>query len=487
MNSKVIEEVRKTQLLKKDMHIVLGLSGGPDSVCLFDILMRISREMNITLYPVHINHKIRRYDAETDQQYVESLCKSAGVECESIVFDCKKMAKDLGMTTEEAGRKMRYDTFRKVARDIEKSGIEKKNIFIATAHNADDQGETILMRLIRGTGIDGIVGIEKIRNDESGYQVIRPLHGIYKKDILEYCNEMNLHPCVDKTNETLDYARNKIRLELIPYLEKYNPNIKVALYRLSESASDCVEILEEDTNRSFADNLYYKSEFEIIFKEHISKLSKGIFQRVIKKGLWEIGLIKDVTSIHYKSIWDLVKKGNPSGWVDLPQRYRGEIQYGRLRLYCLDKEDDGENLSLLVRIIDNESYKSNIKYNDGKFKHFNIKTENVDSHTIAKGIFDYDIIAEEYGFNPEKNIVLRSRSKGDFISIGKGRKKIQNLLVDEKVPRTKRDMMKMVAIGREILMIPYENKKGKICRYSNKFRINDMTKKLLIIEIVSKT
>ena len=161
----LVEKVRRTveehKLISKGQHIVVGLSGGPDSVCLFHILMRLRKEYDLTIHPVHINHKFRPGAAERDQAYVEELCRKNGLECRTFVVDCNVMADELHMTSEEAGRKARYDAFYQVANEV---GMHE-DVKIAVAQNANDQAETILFRLLRGTGTDGLAGIAYERKE----------------------------------------------------------------------------------------------------------------------------------------------------------------------------------------------------------------------------------------------------------------------------------------------------------------------------------
>ena len=225
---KVQETIASHNLIKSDEHIVLGLSGGPDSVCLFHILLRLRQTLGIRLHPVHVNHGLRPGAAERDQNYVEEFCREHGVSCKVIAADCRELAGAWHMTSEEAGRKLRYDAFYDEARQIaEKLAAEhggspddfSEHIRIAVAHNADDQAETILFRVLRGTGTDGLAGIAYERK-ERGFSVIRPILDIPRKEIEEYCREHDLSPVEDHTNHQSIYTRNKIRLELLPELEK---------------------------------------------------------------------------------------------------------------------------------------------------------------------------------------------------------------------------------------------------------------------------
>ena len=154
----------KNNLINAGEHIVIGLSGGPDSVCLFSVLAELQDELQITLHAVHVNHGFRPGAAEDDQQYVEQLCRKMGIECTSFVYDCNAVAEELGLSSEEAGRKVRYESFMTVAEQID---APEEKIKIAVAQNADDQAETVLFRLMRGTGTDGLAGMAYSRMEKN--------------------------------------------------------------------------------------------------------------------------------------------------------------------------------------------------------------------------------------------------------------------------------------------------------------------------------
>ena len=256
MKQRVLETIKTHELLEDGTHIVLGLSGGPDSVCLFDVLLELSAVKNFRIHPVHVNHKFRPGDAERDQEYVEELCRQRGLTCRTFTVDCNALAREEGLTSEEAGRKARYDAFFETAQGITQGfaqGLAQElageleqhctqepsmpgtdKIAIAVAQNANDQAETILFRMLRGTGTDGLAGIAYKRY-ERGFAIVRPLLDVPRDEIEKYCEERNLSPRIDHTNNEAIYARNKIRLELLPMLrEKFNPNIIETINRLGK-------------------------------------------------------------------------------------------------------------------------------------------------------------------------------------------------------------------------------------------------------------
>ena len=180
MSSDIVREavkntIEKYNLIEPGDVVILGLSGGPDSVCLFNVLVELSGEMDFTLHGAHLNHMFRPGAAEEDQLYAENMCESAGVCCWSTAVDCPQMAEELGMTSEEAGRKARYDFFAEITESLVFDGADRDKIKVAVAQNLDDHVETVLFRMIRGTGTDGLAGIDYIRVNEWSREWTTPM------------------------------------------------------------------------------------------------------------------------------------------------------------------------------------------------------------------------------------------------------------------------------------------------------------------------
>lgn len=376
----LVEKVRRTieehNLITPNQHIVLGLSGGPDSVCLFHILLRLKDQYGLTLHPVHVNHKFRPGAAERDQQYVEKICSEKGIACRTFVVDCNKLAETFGMTSEEAGRKARYDAFYKVAEEVAVELMQKRNntaassadavskqahgrqcksqigdttvlfnkarscVKIAIAQNANDQAETILFRLLRGTGTDGLAGIAYERQ-ERGYSVIRPILDIYRNEIEEYCRNNGLDPVIDHTNNEAIYARNKIRLGLIPYLEEHhNENIKESLVRLGRIASAdkdyiwqqvesefrklAICVNDPDTGRTIA----VKMDRQQLAQQH-----PAIRHRLILKAFGKVGLDKDISEERIKAADAILSRKQAPKTVQFPRGYRFTVAKGTVTFH----------------------------------------------------------------------------------------------------------------------------------------------------------
>ena len=240
MKQKILQTIKRYNLIKSGDSIVIGVSGGPDSICLLHILNELKQELNFKIYVAHINHLIRK-EAGEETEYVQKFCKKLGIECFVKRIDVQKEAKELKRGTEETGRKVRYEFFDEI---LEKTKSNK----IATAHNNNDKVETIIMNILRGSGTSGLKGIEPIREGK----FIRPLIEIEREEIENYCIENKLEPKIDKSNNENIYTRNKIRNVVIPYIkQEFNPNITKTINRLSEVISEENEYLDKITEKIF--------------------------------------------------------------------------------------------------------------------------------------------------------------------------------------------------------------------------------------------
>lgn len=295
LEEKVLETINKYHLIDENDHIVLGVSGGPDSTCLFHIFLELQKQINFTFVVCHINHKIRE-EADLDEQYVEEMCKIHNIPFYVERVKVTDMAKKQKIGTEEMGRKVRYEFFNNI---LKKENADK----IATAHTKNDLSETVLMNLLRGTGLSGLKGIEPKR--ENIY--IRPLIECEKQEIDEYCKEKNLEPRIDKTNFENIYTRNKIRNKLIPYLkEEFNPSIIESLARMSEIISNEDKYIESITKRHFEEIIIDKSQTEIALDlKKFNNLDLVIKNRIVLYTIttlfgWSAGIEK-------KHIEDIIK------------------------------------------------------------------------------------------------------------------------------------------------------------------------------------
>ncbi len=254
MEKEVLETIKKYNLIENGDKVVLAVSGGPDSMSMLNILNKIENNkiIEFDFCVAHVNHMIRE-EAKEDEQYVENYCKKNGIEFYSKSIDVKKLAHNNKIGTEEAGRIARYDFFDEIA---EKEKANK----IAIAHNKNDKVETVIMNILRGSGISGLKGIEA----KSG-KYIRPLIECERGKIEEYCEKEKLEPKIDKTNFENIYTRNKIRNIVIPYIKnEFNPNIVDTISRLSELVIDEDNYIEKQIEKKYIEIVEKESNNEII-------------------------------------------------------------------------------------------------------------------------------------------------------------------------------------------------------------------------------
>lgn len=464
-----LRTIKKHELLTEGMHVVIGFSGGPDSLCLFDLLLSLKDEYKLDLYPVHINHNLRGDASDSDERFCREFSAMQGLPCDVYSFDCEAFARENGVTTEEAGRLFRYESYLKTA-----NGILDKNpeadIVIAVAQNADDRAETVLMRILRGTGVDGLSGVPYRRNVEAtegkSIFVVRPLLDVFKEDILNYLKDRDLKPCIDYTNEEPFYKRNKIRLELIPELEeKYNPSIKEALLRLSASAEEDRDFMGEVSRMVYEHAVIESSEKEK--KNYISldvnSIKDGhpaIRRRVLARAIKDAGLMEDVGSSHYNAIVELMLSASPSGMTDLPGEYSAWRVYDELRIGI--RSDCGEE-----RVI------PEFKAREMNAKEF--KDSSFEPNTFAA--FDLDLMKNDLGEDVLDRLIFRERLAGDEIRLSVGTKKIQDLLVDMKVPKEDRKNIRVLAHGNEVLWVVPIGLDIKP-RYTSRWKITEETEKI---------
>lgn len=299
MKEKVLKTIEKYNLIKSGDKIVLAVSGGPDSIFMLDILNKIRNDENINLKfdiaVCHVNHMIRQ-EANSEEEFVKEFCNKINIECFSKRIDVINLANNNKIGTEEAGRMARYNFFEEI---YNKTNANK----IAVAHNKNDNVETIIMNLLRGSGVSGLKGIDPIRDEK----YIRPIIEIDRSDIEKYCSENDLKPRIDKSNFENIYTRNKIRNIVIPYIkENFNPNIIQTVTRLSQLVKEEDEFLNDLTSSEYSDLLIKSDKKTIILDlKKFNKESRVIKKRIIIYTVTELfGSSKGLEKIH---IEDLVK------------------------------------------------------------------------------------------------------------------------------------------------------------------------------------
>ena len=436
---------KKYNLIENNDIIVVGFSGGPDSVFLVEMLKKLQCFFNFKIYLVHINHLLRGEDADSDENFSFEYAKKNNLEIFIKRIPVKEIAKELGKTLEEVGREERYKFFSEI---YGKVGANK----IATAHNKDDQIETFLFRLTRGTSLQGLEGIKTKNNN-----IIRPISEIYKKDILEYLNKNEIQYKIDKTNFENEFTRNSIRLDLIPFIEeRYNIKFKDKIFSLIE------EIRENNQNNSLNLSDYTDSKNRILL-EKIKFLSN--FDRKNLLGLFLNEKNIEVNRNKIDEINSLIKS-NGTKKIDLNKTYRIVKNY--THLYIEEKREDNTiNNSTIQLKIPSEQVFNNFKISIEIAKNLDIPKEK--NQYLLDAIYN-DIIEVRY------------RKEGDRIFLDeKHSKKIKEIFIDQKIPKDIRDRLPIFLYNNTIFWI-YNVKKAYIPKINK--NENKLIKVLITVEEV---
>jgi len=475
----VTDLIHEYGLLRNGDGVIVGCSGGPDSMCLLHLLMKLQETMDLHLRVVHLEHGFRGEASEQDARYVEQFCNDHGIDCVVHREQVRERARQSGISDEAAGREARYELFfaerekfleelcagRASIRDAATPQVK-----IAVAHNKNDQAETILMRILRGTGLEGLCGMEIVREDG----IIRPLLTTERRDIEAYCEEHQLHPRQDHTNQENEYTRNRIRLELIPYLKHhFNDNVEDALCRLGSIASESQEVIRVEADR-VKDRLHHDVQGRIDDRSGLVRLDRGLRHELIRRELKHMGLTMNVSLVHLHQIDGLLQSSAASGSTDLPQGYRVAVAYDRILWKppsaVTQEDENGASNAVAGRI----TVRHSERRSEDTLDELRKLPENVKCFDGRKVMAALEMSA---GSVTEKELTLRCRKPGDVIRpLGSpGRKKLQDWFVDRKIPRQVRDGIPLVCIGNEVLWIMgYQ--------ISENYKVDAQTNQLIFVE-----
>ena len=459
---KVMSYIRDNNLIRSGDKILVALSGGPDSVCLLNILYNLKDKLDIEIGSAHLNHMLRDKDAFEDEEYVKDLCENLNIPCFVKRVDINKYSKEKKMSSEMAGRDSRYNFFEEV---IKKHGYNK----IAVAHNENDQAETVIMRMMRGTGLEGLTGIKSKRKDG----IIRPILCLKRNEIEDYCKENNLNPRIDKSNHERIYSRNRVRLDILPYMkEHFNDDIVETLNRMVLLLQKDNEFIEEYSKRCY--NKYCKTKInELIIKKELFKDEMdSIISRVIIMAFKNISNSHENFEMKHINQITSLSKNSTGKKINLTNNIVCENLYGDIIFKSNQSQNKNNNNKVLIK---KEEFSNNIYFED-----YEIKFQVIDNNYKEKfpkndliKLFDYDKI--------KRDILIRHRKDGDkIVPLGmNGSKKIKDIFMDLKIPRDDRDEIPIVCFDDEISWVVG-------CKTSQKFKITKDTKKILKIAFSRK-
>lgn len=439
----ILHTIEKYDMIKKGETVAVGVSGGADSVCLLHFLSRIMEKYGIVVKAVHVNHNIRGQEALRDESFVKDFCKSLGVELVSFSVDVPLLSKELSLSEEECGRKVRYECFEKVVADK-----------IATAHTLSDSAETVVFNLARGTGIKGVTGISPVRGN-----IIRPLIEMTRSDVEKYCNENGLDYVTDSTNLCDDYTRNKIRHKVVPVLKEVNPGFEKSICRFTEIAASENDFLEQCAKELIKTSAFgngYKR--QVLLSSHEAVLKRAIALMLFEK------MQKDLQHCHVELCLDIIKQG--SGAV--------EVSKG---LY-LTADDDIINLCEMNRDVLADVHWS-VDALPGKTKtpFGTFEIEICDSSKIPSSNFCGIVAAD--GIDASR-LIFRSRESGDeFTSLRrKNTKTLKKLFIENKIPKEDRHKKAVLCFENNILWV-------ETLGTNAKYVVSSKTQNVIIIKKIS--
>lgn len=303
----IVNEFFETKIIKKNDNLIIGLSGGMDSMCLVDIFLKLKSEFDYNLYALHVNHGIRGIEADRDQKFVAKYCKDVGIKLFVKRVDAVSFSKDNGLSLEEAARILRYKEFSEIRESL-------KNSYILVAHHEKDLVETIIHNMVRGTGIKGLVGIKSVQD-----YILRPLLYISKDEITQYVKDNSLPYVDDSTNFDKSYTRNYIREEIVDKLPSINDKSYKHIVDLSRQIKEVNDYLDAVCDYTF--NYVVKDQnkdYIIIDNIRFGDLNNLIKAYVIRNIFYKlIKTLKDIGSIHINDVINMSLK-EKGGHLDLP-------------------------------------------------------------------------------------------------------------------------------------------------------------------------
>jgi len=463
LESRVLRFIREHHLVSAQHCLLVAVSGGPDSVCLLHILDKLKEGLGISLQVVHLNHLLRGADSEADARYVADLTHRLGIPVTVDQREVKAYQSQQHCSLEEAAREVRYAFLAEVARDI---GANQ----VAVGHTVDDQIETILMHLIRGTGIRGLRGLQpNISRQFSGSSltIIRPLLEVNREETTGYCHDHRLAPKSDASNLSLSPLRNRIRHQLLPLLKNYNPRVAEALLRTARLASDGLAFLDGESTRLWGEIARREGDTVILDKKGFLELPPALKRHLLRDAVEKlVGNLKDIEARHIEEIMDALTK--PAGKrISLPGGLIFSVEYDQYRL-------GSDPVVLSPFPVLEEELVLKIP-GETRLPGWRIEASVIDRQQMTESDDDFTAY-----FDLDKagdKLSVRSRQHGDkFQPLGMNQpKKVGEFMIDAKIPQSWRQRIPIVCSPEHILWVVG-------WRIDERVKVTDATKQRLCLK-----
>lgn len=454
----IVQLVRRTMgrygMVAAGDMVVAAVSGGPDSLAMLHILWRLRQELGIRLHVAHLNHLLRGEESHADVGFVRRVAAELGLGCTTAEVDVAGVARTERLSLEDAGRRERYAFFRRVMEEV-------KGTRTALGHTRDDQAETVLMRLLRGAGTTGLAGILPVRGDG----VIRPLIACSRWRVEGYCREQGLEPRLDATNERPVYMRNRIRLEVLPLLESYNPQVRDVLVNLAETMRAEDRLLNELASSAYGDVIRREGEGSLVVSPKTGTYPLALQRRLVRRAVADLAgrrLSPDFDQV--EQVLGLLGE-EPGRSVSLPGRIEARREHDAVILAR-------SGVRSTVRYRYSLSVPGEVTVSEAGLK-LSASIREGDGPTVTTGpgvaVFDAEKISAP--------LAVRNRRAGDrFHPAGAGgTKKLKDFFIDSRVPRRVRDRVPLLISEDEILwVVGY--------RTDERFQPGPGTRRFLVVE-----
>ena len=451
MQKDIRKKLDQYHMLSKGDRILIGLSGGADSVCLAQILYELKEEFELELAAVCCHHGLRGEEADRDVLFAEAFCRERNITFYKEYENVNRRAENCRISVEEAGREFRHETFQHIMKE---HGYHK----LAIAHNADDRAETMLFHLTRGTGLAGLCTMEPVREYGEGCHLIRPLLWTGKARIENWLREKNISWRVDGSNEEDIYTRNRIRHNVLPNLKQINDRAAEHMGETAEQLGEIYSYLKEEEARIFHQVVEKRQDGLLIhvpqLKEKHPYMKKAILYRCLCE--MEEGR-KDITSGHVKILLGLLE-GDTGREASFMKGIRGRREYDTLLLYK-EKEFVGRN----------QDRENILNHMDISMEKYPNRGEEISKNKYTKH-FDCDKILN--------GLCLRFWQEGDYLYLREdgGKKKLSRYFIDHKIPSEERGRIPLLADGSHILWIVGH-------RISAYYKVTEKTRTILEVSI----
>ena len=470
MFQKVYDYISENHMIEAGDEVLVGVSGGADSVCLFFLLQKLQEQIPFHLTVMHINHSLRQ-TAQRDENFVKDLCEAYNVDFVKQKVDVPYLVKTKGLSVEEAARIARYEAFSKQAKILQ----EKNNtcVKLAVAHHINDQAETVLFHLFRGCSLTGLRGMLPVREEED-FIVIRPLLDVTREEIEGFLEKQGLVFMTDETNMDNQYSRNRIRNEMLPMAEQFI--CQGTASHIAKTAQDVTmaqDFLDTICQREYESVVLVREEVVQISCQDFSNMHQYLKYEVLYRAISQIaGVKKDLSRVHIEALLKLFDS-QVGRQIDLPYGICARKSYEWVELYKKDLEKaKGQNdkvREILLDVPGTTFLFGGMLVKARVFPYDN--THEIPKKKYTKW-FDYDKI--------EKSLVVRNRQKEDYFYIDEFHKKrVKDYMVNEKIDRAIRDELLLICDGNHMLWMPGY-------RISSYYKVNHKTQRILELSLESK-